>query len=354
MTVLLEVQNLVKHFHVDRRTTVFAVNDVSIVLNEGETLGLVGESGSGKTTVGRCILRTIEATSGQIFYRGQDILSLSDRAFRRLRPKLQMVFQDPFDSLDPRVIVGEVIREPLRRHLNKEGRGQNREAQIATVRELARKVGLSEEQLEHLPRELSAGQQQRVGIARAIATNPDVIVLDEAVSNLDPSARFEIIEVLKRLQEELGLAYIFISHDLNTVRYMAERVAVMYLGKIVEVGPSVDVFKEQLHPYSRALLSAALFPDPTVKLSTYSLTGEIPSPTVLPEGCYLHPRCPEAIDACRIGHPPMLPPDAEHLGSCFWVDPTTFPGPEEVLARDASEASNSEIDPSETGVAGRG
>jgi oligopeptide/dipeptide ABC transporter ATP-binding protein len=321
MAPLIEVVNLVKHFRTGRKVIVHAVNDVSFTVEQGETLGLVGESGSGKTTVGRCILRTVEPTSGDILFDGRDLTRLRGKELRRTRRHVQIVFQDPLDSLDPRMAVGDIIREPLR------AQGDMSHVDAADrVLSLAASVGLPEGLLGHLPRELSAGQQQRVGIARAISTSPKVIVLDEAVSNLDPSARFDLIQLLKELQRQLGLTYIFISHDLNTVRYISDRVAIMYLGKIVEVGTAEEIFAKQLHPYSRALLSSVLAPDPSVKRSTYSLTGEIPSPTKLPSGCHLHPRCPEAIDACRVAYPPMIRASEDHAASCFWVDPTSFPG----------------------------
>ena len=310
--MLLSVENLVKEFHVSRKVRVHAVNDVSFTLDEGATLGLVGESGSGKTTVGRCILRTVDPTSGRILYNGSDIAPLRQRSMRALRRDIQIVFQDPFESLDPRMLVGEIIREPLR--IRKAG---SRFDQRQRVRELADKVGLAVEMLERFPRELSAGQQQRVGVARAIATEPRLLVLDEAVSNLDPSARFEIIELLKEIQRELGLAYLFISHDLNTVRYISDRVAVMYLGKIVEVGPTESLFAEQLHPYSRALLASVLFPDPDQPRPTYALSGEIPSPTLLPDGCFLASRCPEAHAQCALAYPPLTNRGSDRAASCF-------------------------------------
>ena len=319
MAQLLEVENLVKHFKAGK-SCVYAVNDVSFTLEEGETLALVGESGSGKTTVGRCILRTVEATSGAIRFRGEDILALSERRLRRLRPKLQMVFQDPFDQLDPRIIVGEIIQEPLRHRpdVPRSERGR-------TVLELAKKVALQAELLERVPRELSAGQQQRVGIARALAMDPEVIVLDEAVANLDASHRFELLELLNELKRDRRLSYIFISHDLDTVQHIADRIAFMYLGKIVEVGPAKEIFREQLHPYSRALLSAVLFPDPRARLGPYTLKGELPSPTQLPPGCVLASRCPEARSRCAVEQPPMIVGGPAHAASCFLLDPSAFP-----------------------------
>jgi oligopeptide/dipeptide ABC transporter ATP-binding protein len=317
---LIEVKNLVKEFNVGPKRVVHAVNDVSFAVDEGETLGLVGESGSGKTTVGRCILRTVEPTSGSIFFHGRDLVGLKGRQLRRMRKEIQIVFQDPFDALNPRLTIGDVIREPLRAQRSGGAVEQRQE-----VLRLAAAVGLSRRLLGHLPRELSMGQQQRAGIARAIATRPKAIILDEAVSNLDSTARFELIELLKDLQQELGLTYIFISHDLNTVRYISNRVAIMYLGKIVEIGSAEQIFENQLHPYSRALLSAALFPDPDRKRPAYDLAGEIPSPTSLPIGCFLHPRCPEAVAACQLKYPPMIEGEPNHSASCFWVDPATFP-----------------------------
>jgi oligopeptide/dipeptide ABC transporter ATP-binding protein len=324
VTTLLEVRNLVKEFHVGRKVVVHAVNDVSFSLARGETLGIVGESGSGKTTVGRCILRTVEATSGDIVFEGQDVLAMHEKRFRRLRRDIQMVFQDPFDSLDPRMTVADIVREPLRA----QARGVRRRGSDAEVARIADRVAIPRDWLHRFPRELSAGQQQRVGVARAVATNPKLVVLDEAVSNLDPSARFEIIELLKELQLELGLSFIFISHDLNTVRYVSDRVAVMYLGKIVEYGPTQQLFERQLHPYSRALLSSVLFPDPLQPRPAYQLAGEIPSPTQLPRGCFLASRCPDARPACELAYPPMIAAAADRAASCFLLDDTTFPSAE--------------------------
>jgi oligopeptide/dipeptide ABC transporter ATP-binding protein len=320
VTPLVEVRNLVKEFRVAGGAVVHAVNDVSFSVERGKTLGLVGESGSGKTTVGRCILRTVEPTSGSILFDGQNLVELRGRELRRRRRYIQIVFQDPFDALDPRMVVADIIREPLRAQPD-----VPRSQELRRMREVAAAVGLPRTLLGHFARELSAGQQQRVGIARAIASRPRVIVLDEAVSNVDPSTRFELIELLNDLQRQLGLTYIFISHDLNTVRYISDHVAIMYLGKIVEFGTAEEIFDNQLHPYSRALLSAVLAPDPSIKRPPYTLRGEIPSPTKLPSGCFLHPRCPEAVPACQLAYPPMIESTPGHAGSCFWNDPSTFP-----------------------------
>jgi oligopeptide/dipeptide ABC transporter ATP-binding protein len=323
MTPLIEVHSLIKEFRISKGTVVHAVNDVSFAVDRGKTLGLVGESGSGKTTVGRCILRTVEPTAGRIVFDGEELTKLQGRELRQTRKHLQIVFQDPFDALDPRMVVGDIIREPLRAQ-----RDISRSQEVARMREVAAEVGLPRKLLGHFARELSAGQQQRVGIARAIASKPKLLILDEAVSNVDPSTRFELIELLNDIQRELGLTYIFISHDLNTVRYISDDVAIMYLGKIVEFGPAEEIFEQQLHPYSRALLSSVLAPDPATKRPPYSLKGEIPSPTRLPAGCFLHPRCPEAVPACQLAYPPMLERERGHAASCYWNDPSTFPSPE--------------------------
>jgi oligopeptide transport system ATP-binding protein len=314
---LLEVHNLVKHFPIKgTRAVVQAVNGVSFAVERGQTLGLIGESGSGKTTVGRCILKLIEPTDGEIAFDGMPVSRLSQEAFRPLRRRIQMVFQDPFRSLNPRMSVRETLREPLVLH----GIG-TRADQDDRVRELIRRVELDPDDLKRYPHQLSGGQQQRVGIARAIATAPDLIVLDEPTSSLDITIRGRITDLLLNLQSELGLSYVYISHDLTTVEHICHRVAVMYLGSIVEIGTKEQVFNAPQHPYSKALLSSALVPDPTVRKSLYLLSGEIPSPINLPAGCPLHTRCPEAIDACRERFPPFVDVGAGHLAACIWARP---------------------------------
>jgi oligopeptide/dipeptide ABC transporter ATP-binding protein len=313
MSVVLSVQNLVQHFPIaGSRSLVQAVNNVSFTVARGETLSLVGESGSGKTTVGRCILGLIDPTAGDISFHGEKIGKRHNVRNRSLRGKIQLVFQEPAESLDPRIRIGVTIGEPLR------ALGVGREARETRVREIARRVGLSETSLHQYPAELSAGQQQRVGIARAIITDPELIVLDEPTSALDPTARAEIIDLLIRLQKELNTAYLFISHDLSTVRYLSHRVAVMYLGMIVEQGSAKDIFSRPRHPYSIGLLSSVLLPNPRLeRRSEVSLQGEIPSPIDLPKGCYLASRCPFVEDACNARMPDADDIGDGHLVHCF-------------------------------------
>ena len=313
MTTLLEVGQLFKQFPIGgSRAVVQAVNGVSLNIGPGETLGLVGESGSGKTTVGRCILGLIEPTSGSIRFRGEDITVGLGRRSRALHGKIQLVFQEPAESLDPRQRIGRSIQEPLiaLRVEGAERRGRLLEA-IDTV-------GLSREMLELYPAELSAGQQQRVGIARAMITRPELVVLDEPTSALDPTARAEIIELLQRIQSERGTAYLFISHDLSTVRFISHRVAVMYLGMVVEQGDAAEVFARPCHPYAVGLLSSVLLPNPRIKIpASVSLKGEIPSPINLPKGCFLASRCPFVIGRCRAQMPPAEDLGSGHLVHCF-------------------------------------
>jgi oligopeptide/dipeptide ABC transporter ATP-binding protein len=315
MAPIVRVEHLVKHFPLSGSSKVVqAVNDVSFSIEPGETLGLVGESGSGKTTVGRCILRLIEPTAGRVIFEGRDLNSLSDESMRVLRPRLQLVFQEPFESLDPRMTIAQILEEPLRLHtrLSRRERGE-RTVELLTL------VGLRRRIVEYYPHQLAAGQQQRVGIARAIATHPSFIVLDEPVSSLDPTARAEIIDLLIELQERLGMAYLFISHDLTTVKYLCTWTAVMYLGKIVEMSPTEELFEQPSHPYTRALLSAVPFPDPDIKHEKYVLSGEIPSPINLPSGCHLHTRCPAAVEACSITVPVPIQVGDAHWASCIRV-----------------------------------
>jgi len=315
MGPVVRVEHLVKHFPIaGSRQVIQAVNDVSFNINAGETLGIVGESGSGKTTVGRCVLRLIEPTSGRIVFEDRDLTSISESSLRVLRPRLQLVFQEPFDSLDPRMTIGQILTEPLRLHTRLAQRERN-----DRVKELLELVGLRDQLRAYYPHQLSAGQQQRVGIARAMATHPSFVVLDEPVSSLDPTARAEILDLLIDLQERLGAAYLYISHDLTTVKYLCAQVAVMYLGKIVEMSPTEELFAEPRHPYTRALLSAAPFPDPEIKRPKYVLRGEIPSPINLPTGCHLHARCPAAVEACRTVVPEPVEVGPQHWASCIRV-----------------------------------
>lgn len=297
---VLELVELVKRFPVKGGRQLTAVNDVSFSIQRGEAVALVGESGSGKTTVGRCILRLIEPTDGSVFFKGRDISLLRPRQFRQLRSRIQMVFQDPFDSMDPRQRIGDAIVEPIR--LTKTMSAAERDGR---VRELLDLVGLSAGSIGLYPHQMSAGELQRVGIARAIATDPDLIVFDEPTSALDVSVRAEILNLLRDLQRRLGIAYLFVSHDLTAVRRLCHRTAILYLGKLVEIGETESLFETPLHPYSRALLSSVLYPDPDQQRSPFALKGEIPSPINLPSGCSLHTRCPMATDVCSRVVPPL-------------------------------------------------
>ncbi|WP_315795583.1 dipeptide ABC transporter ATP-binding protein [Paenibacillus sp. BIC5C1] len=296
---LLQVSNLNKHFPVRSsfgrtRGQVKAVNDVSFDIHTGQTFGLVGESGCGKSTLGRSILRLVEPTSGEAFYEGTDILGLSKKELRSYRQHMQMVFQDPYTSLDPRKRIGYSIEEPLLIH----NKGNKRD-RMETAMSLLRKVGFSEEHYERFPHEFSGGQRQRLGIAKALALGPKLIICDEPVSALDVSIQSQVINLLEEVQEELGISYLFIAHDLSVVRHIADRIGVMYLGEMVEQGPAEALFAEPLHPYTRSLLSAVPIPNPRVKRERVVLSGEIPSPLHPPAGCVFHTRCPYVMDTCR-------------------------------------------------------
>ena len=313
---LLRITDLVKHFPGPKPAdTVHAVNGVSFSIAPGETLGLVGESGSGKTTIGRAILRLLTPTSGTILFEGQDVSRISLRKFRPLRGDIQIVFQDPYSALNPRKRIGKLIGELLMLHtdLSKRDRG-------AKVLEIAKNVHLNADLLTRFPNEISGGQLQRVCIARAIATEPKLIVLDEPTSSLDLSVRSGILELLEELQRNIGVAMLFISHDLDTVRLISDRIIVLYLGSIVEYGSSEDVFTNPVHPYTQSLLSANLSPDPDDHLSRFKLTGEVPSPLNLPEGCPFAARCPLVLPECRVSKPPMQDVNGSaHGGACIRI-----------------------------------
>jgi oligopeptide transport system ATP-binding protein len=317
---LLEVRNLVKHFPVGGgllkkpEGAVRAIDGVSFTLNRGETLGLVGESGCGKTTTGRCILQLERPTSGQIVFEGVDLATKSEQELRSMRRRMQVIFQDPYSSLNPRMTIGQIIAEPLKVH----GIVAESAARQERVRELLSRVGLLPQHAERYPHQLSGGQRQRVGIARALAMEPSLIICDEPVSALDVSIQAQIINLLEELQAKFGLTYLFIAHDLSVVRHISDRVAVMYLGKIVEIADRVTLYEAPVHPYTRALLSAVPIPDPSLEASRERtvLRGEVPSPLKPPSGCVFHPRCPMAVDRCAAEVPPLREIAKAHWGAC--------------------------------------
>jgi oligopeptide/dipeptide ABC transporter ATP-binding protein len=314
---LLEVENLKKYFPVKKgafsRTVgqVRAVDGVSFTLNRGETLGLVGESGCGKTTVGRSILRLIEPTAGRVTFNGKNLLELDHETLRNTRASLQIIFQDPFSSLDPRMSVSQIIAEPIRNHLHlSKPEIQDR------VAYLMERVGLHPEQRSRYPHEFSGGQRQRIGIARALALNPLVIICDEPVSALDVSIQAQVINLLAQLQEQMNLSYLFIAHDLSVVEHISNRVAVMYLGRIVELATDKELYQNPLHPYSQALLSAVPIPDPEFHRQKIVLPGDVPSPANPPPGCTFHTRCPEREAICSQEIPVFKNMDREHWVAC--------------------------------------
>ncbi|MDQ5874942.1 MAG: ABC transporter ATP-binding protein [Actinomycetota bacterium] len=292
-----------------------AVDGVSFEIKRGETLGLVGESGCGKTTVGRALLRLYDPTEGKIFFEDKDIATLSGKELRQLRRRMQMIFQDPYSSLNPRQNVGNIVSEPLKVHGIG---GKNVEVQ---VRELLDTVGLPKGSANRYPHEFSGGQRQRIGLARALALSPDLIVADEPVSALDVSIQAQIVNLLEEMQEEFALTYLFIAHDLAVVRHISDRIAVMYLGRIVEVAPSAKLYENPLHPYTKALLSAVPIPDPVVeeKRERILLSGDLPSPANPPSGCRFHTRCPFVEARCKVETPPLEEIEPDHRVAChFW------------------------------------
>jgi peptide/nickel transport system ATP-binding protein len=320
---LLEVKNLKMYFPVTKGllkktvANVKAVDDVSFSIRKGETLGLVGESGCGKTTVARCILRLYRPTAGEVIFEGQDISSWPKNRIRPLRQKIQLIFQDPYSSLDPRQSAGNIVGEPLRIHqLTK-----NNDEYKQRLTELFRMVGLDPGMADRVPHEFSGGQRQRIGIARALASNPSFIVCDEPISALDVSIQAQVINLLQELQEKLGLTYLFVAHDLSVVRHISDRVAVMYLGRIVEITDWKALYENPLHPYTKALLSAVPIPDPLVeeKRERIILTGDVPSPMNPPAGCNFHPRCPMAIAECSETIPSLREIGENHEVSCIRV-----------------------------------
>ncbi|HEX5096727.1 MAG TPA: oligopeptide/dipeptide ABC transporter ATP-binding protein [Acidimicrobiia bacterium] len=320
-TPILEVTNLVKEFPVRGTRGKFVVNavsDVSFELFPGKTLGLVGESGSGKSTVGRCILRLLEPTAGSVTFDGADMLRLNSKEMRRYRKRVQIVFQDPYASLDPRMTVAAIIEEPMKIHRTP---GKHKD----TVKELLSLVGLNPEHGNRYPHEFSGGQRQRVGIARAIALEPDMLVLDEPVSALDVSIQAGVVNLLEDLQDRLGLAYLFIAHDLSVVRHISDDLAVMYLGKIVEKGPAEQVYMRPQHPYTQALLSAVPVPEPGLERgrTRIMLEGDVPSPVHPPSGCRFRTRCWKATDLCAQEEPELIDRGAGHPVACHYAADAT-------------------------------
>jgi oligopeptide/dipeptide ABC transporter ATP-binding protein len=311
---LLEVKGLVKKFPMAGGLEVSAVNGVSFDIAPGESVGLVGESGSGKSTIGNLITRLVPVSAGQILFAQEDITRLPENRMRRLRPAIQFVFQDPWGALNPRMTVERALAEPLLLHTT-----LSATERLAQVRELAARVHLPAASLARFPHELSGGQLQRVAIARAIATRPRLLVLDEPTSSLDLSVRAGILQVLEEIRKETGVAMLLISHDLDTIELMTERLLVLYLGGIVEQGATRDIFARPVHPYTQTLLSAALPADPTAVLKRHVAHGDIPSPINLPPGCLFASRCPLAIDACRTAAPPLLPYAAGHEAACIRI-----------------------------------
>ena len=318
---ILQVENLVTHFPLRRGAfgrrigTVRAVDGVTFDVRRGETFGLVGESGCGKSTLGRTLLRLIEPTSGSVRFDGQELVGMAPADLRRLRRRMQLIFQDPYSSLDPRMRVRDIVGEGLAIH--RLANGAERERRVASLLE---KMGLGPEAMDRYPHEFSGGQRQRIGIARALAVGPELVIADEPISSLDVSIQAQIVNLLVDLQRELGLTYIFIAHDLKIVEYVSSRVAVMYLGKIVELADASELYRAPRHPYTQALLSAVPVPDPERKRMRIILAGDVPSPANPPPGCPFHPRCPQAFARCRTEVPPLYQLGAGHVASCFLVE----------------------------------
>lgn len=313
---ILEVKNLTKYFST-KKGNVHAVDNVNFILERGKTLGIVGESGCGKSTTGRTILRLVEPTSGEIWFEGKNVTTLSNKEMTRLRKDMQIIFQDPFSSLDPRMTVSQLIAEPLKYHPILTGRGKELEQKTeAFVLELMRTVGLAERLYNTYPHELDGGRRQRIGIARALALEPKLIVCDEPVSALDVSIQAQILNLLKDLQKQRDLTYIFITHNLSVVNYFADEIAVMYLGSIVEKAPVEALFENPLHPYTKALLSAIPVPEIHEVREDEGIQGEVVSPINLPEECRFYKRCPESCEACRKGGPALLEVSPGHFVAC--------------------------------------
>ncbi len=324
--ILLDVQNLQKYFPLRsgilQRTSAWvkAVDDVSFFILNGESFGLVGESGCGKTTVGRTILRLIAPTAGKVYFDGKDVFALNGQEIKSMRREMQIIFQDPFTSLDPRMPVGESIAEGLKIHTD-----LSPQERYNVVVDMLTRVGMRADHALRYPHEFSGGQRQRIGIARALALQPKLIICDEPVSALDVSIQAQVLNILKQLQKDFGLTYLFIAHNLSVVEHFSDRVGVMYLGKIVEVATRDDLYADPLHPYTQALMSAIPVPDPTLKRSRIILEGDVPSPLNPPSGCRFHTRCPLAFERCSQEEPPLKNYGQEHYAAC-WLLETGDPG----------------------------
>ncbi len=319
---LLEVNNLKKYFPVKagifKRTVahVKAVDDISFAVKEGETLGLVGESGCGKSTTGRTILRLLEATEGEVLFEGRDVMGLNKTELRELRRDMQIIFQDPYASLNPRMTVADIVGEPLDIH----NLAKNKKERNNKVKEILENVGLGEEYMNRYPHEFSGGQRQRIGVARALAVDPKLIIADEPVSALDVSVQAQVVNLMQDLQKEFGLTYLFIAHDLSVVKHISDRVAVMYLGKIVELADKKELFRNPIHPYTQSLLSAIPEADPKKKKERIILEGDVPSPVDPPSGCRFHPRCPKAFDKCPVIEPEFKEYGDGHYAACHLLE----------------------------------
>ena len=319
---LLEVKNLKKYFPVKagifKRTVahVKAVDDISFAVEEGETLGLVGESGCGKSTTGRTILRLLEATEGEVIFEGKNVMDLDKRELRAIRRDMQIIFQDPYASLNPRMTVADIVGEPLDIHKL----AKNKKERNEKVKEILENVGLGAEYMHRYPHEFSGGQRQRIGVARALAVDPKLIIADEPVSALDVSVQAQVVNLLQDLQKEYGLTYLFIAHDLSVVKHISDRVAVMYLGKIVELTDKKELFNNPMHPYTQSLLSAIPEADPRKKKDRIILEGDVPSPVDPPSGCRFHPRCPKAFEPCSVKEPEFKEYGKGHFAACHLLD----------------------------------
>ncbi|WP_449536694.1 ABC transporter ATP-binding protein [Ferdinandcohnia sp. Marseille-Q9671] len=313
-TTLLEIRNVKKYFPIQNKP-LKAVDDLNLIINKGETVGLVGESGCGKSTAGKTIIRLLEPTAGEVLFEGKNIYNFSPREMNELRKNVQIIFQDPYASLNPRMKIEDIIGEPLDIHHLAKGKKRKER-----VKELLELVGLSPEHANRFPHEFSGGQRQRIGIARALALNPKFIVCDEPISALDVSIQAQIVNLLKKLQEQMDLTYLFIAHDLSMVRYISDRILVMYLGHMVELSDSDSLYDEPLHPYSQALLSAVPIPDPLVKRERIVLEGEVPSPLAPPSGCVFRTRCKYAMEKCSTEVPRWKEVKPSHFTACHLYD----------------------------------